>query len=431
MNDLNFSKAKKFFAAAVLGAFAFSLPAAVDARIHDPKVETKSVERKLPTLRERVAETMNKFKPSPEEKIFDAFDSSKNFSVPATVSSSDTSIIGTPIATQQQCVKYLLRNNPHPNLKVSAEEIVAYYYEEGAREGIRPDVAFAQALKETGFFRYGGDVIPEQNNYCGLGTTGGGVKGAFFDTPQLGARAHIQHLLSYASKRPPKVEIVDPRYDLIKNFRPQIFGKLTKWTDLNGVWAVPGNHYGEDILNLWMQAQIPDGSDASLEAADLKILLEDDKAAAYVYRGLVNMERENFYGACDDFKAALEVEAELKEALFDLALAQEKLNKNDDAIKTYDELLKIDDKFPAAWYNRGRLKLAKDDFKGAIKDFESSLAIETINAEAYNDIAVAYFRQKKYEEAWENMQKAADQNSTNALVNENYKKFAACVKVKK
>ena len=235
--------------------------------------------------------------------------------------------------------------------------------------------------------------------------------------------------MSYASKRPPKVEIVDPRYELIQKFRPQIFGKLTKWTELNGVWAVPGNHYGEDILNLWLEAQMPDSSDASLEAADLKILLEDDKAAAYVYRGLVNMERENFYGARDDFQAAVDVESELTEALFDLALAQEKLKKFDDAIKTYDELLRIDEKFVNAWYNRGLLKLNKDDFKGAINDFESSLAIETINADAYNNIAVAYFKQKKYEAAWKNIQHAAAQSSTNAVVKENYDKFKVCVKI--
>lgn len=429
---MKFSNLRRLVAVAMLGAFTLYLPATVDARLHDPKLETKSVEKKsLPTLRERVSETMNKFKPAQDENTFDAFDRQQNFSVPTTLSTSDTSIIGTPMATQQQCVKYLLRNNPNPNLKVSPEEIVAYYYEEGKREGIRPDVAFAQALKETGFFRYGGDVIPEQNNYCGLGTTGGGVKGEFFATPQLGVRAHIQHLLSYTSKRPPKVEIVDPRYELIQKFRPQIFGKLTKWTDLNGVWAVPGKHYGEDILNLWIQAQSPDASEASMEAANLKVLLEDDKAAAYVYRGLVNMERKDFYSAKEDFQAALQVEPELPEALFDLALAQENTRKPADAIKIYDELLKVDEKFAIAWYNRGRLKLIQNDFKGAIKDFESSLAIETINAEAYSNIAIAYLKQKKYEEAWINMQKAAEQNSTNPIVNENYEKFAAHVKVKK
>jgi len=344
---------------------------------------------------------------------------------------SDVPIFGEPVATPEQMVNFINKRNPNPKLNCTVKQLVQLYYLEAGREGIRPDITLCQAIKETGTWNYGGDVIPEQNNYCGLGTTGGGVKGAFFETPQLGARAHVQHLLAYTSKRPPREEIIDPRYELIKKFRPQIFGKLTKWTELNGVWAVPGNHYGEDILNLWAQAQMPDGSDASLEAADLKVLLEDDKAAAYVYRGLVNMERENFYDAEDDFKAALEVESELKEALFDLAITQEKLLHFDDAIKTYDKLLIIDERFPAAWHNRGRLKLARNDYAGAIADYESSLTIETINADAYNDIALAYFKQKKYEDAWLNMQKAAAQSSTNPIVKENYERFAACVKVKK
>lgn len=344
---------------------------------------------------------------------------------------SDVPIMGDPVATQEQMINYINKRNPNPKLNCTVKQIVHLYYLEAGREGIRPDIAICQAIKETGVWAYGGDVVPEQNNYCGLGTTGGGVKGEFFATPQLGVRAHIQHLLSYASKRMPRVEVVDPRYELIKKFRPQIFGKLTKWTELNGVWAVPGNHYGEDILNLWVQAQMPDASDASMEAAELKVLLEDDKAAAYVYRGIVNMERENFYDAADDFAIALETEPELKEALFDLALAQEKISKPDKAIKTYDELLNIDDKFVDAWYNRGRLKLAKNDFKGAISDFESALAIETINADAYNDIAIAYFKQKKYDDAWKFIQLAAEQNSTNEIVKENYENFSACVKVKK
>ncbi|MBD3879710.1 MAG: glucosaminidase domain-containing protein [Quinella sp. 1Q5] len=344
---------------------------------------------------------------------------------------SDVPIFGEPVATPEQMVNFINKRNPAPKLNCTVKQLVHLYYLEGGREGIRPDIALCQAIKETGTWAYGGDVIPEQNNYCGLGTTGGGVKGEFFATPQLGVRAHIQHLLSYTSKRSPKVEIVDPRYELIKKFRPQIFGQLTKWTDLNGVWAVPGNHYGEDILNLWVQAQTPDGSDASWEAADLKVLLEDDKAAAYVYRGIVNMERENFYEATADFEIALKTEPELKEALFDLALVDEKLSDIDDAIETYNDLLAIDEKFVDAWYNRGRLKLGKNDFKGAISDFESSLAIETINPEAYNNIAIAYFKQKKYEDAWKYMQRAAEQSSTNPIVKENYEKFAACVKVKK
>ena len=170
-------------------------------------------------------------------------------SVPQTISAYDNSIIGTPLASQEQCVRYLLSNNPNPDITVSPPQLVSYYYEEGAREGIRPDVAFAQALKETGFFRYGGDVIPQQNNFCGLGTTGGGVKGAFFATAQLGVRAHIQHLLAYSSTREPSEPVIDPRYQLVRDS----YGTRTlgTWEDLNGRWAVPGYTYGQSILSMF------------------------------------------------------------------------------------------------------------------------------------------------------------------------------------
>ena len=165
----------------------------------------------------------------------------------AVMSSDDNMIMGGAVATQEQCVRYLLRNNPYPKLNVSPQELVAYYYEEGSRVGIRPDIAFAQALKETGYFRYGGTVVPAQNNYCGLGTTSATVRGAYFATPRLGVKAHIQHLLAYASTEKPDDNIVDPRYDLVRNS----YGEktLTRWQDLNGRWAVPGAGYGQSILN--------------------------------------------------------------------------------------------------------------------------------------------------------------------------------------
>jgi len=160
----------------------------------------------------------------------------------------DDAILGTPMATKEQCVKYLLKVNPSPDIRVSANELVEYYYEEGTREGVRPDVAFAQALKETGYFRYGGTVSPDQNNYCGLGTTSTQVKGAYFSSPLLGVRAHIQHLLAYASTRPPVENVVDPRYDLVR----AVYSSSTigTWEGLNGRWAVPGRTYGEEILQI-------------------------------------------------------------------------------------------------------------------------------------------------------------------------------------
>jgi len=160
----------------------------------------------------------------------------------------DLTIMGEPIATKEQCVDYLLRHNPLPMISTTPEELVDDYYTEAGIEGIRADVAFAQALHETGNFAYGGDVLSVQNNYCGLGTTGNGVKGAWFPTAQIGVRAQIQHLVAYTTTRPPMLDVVDPRYELVK--RSEKFGQSYTWTDLNGKWAVPGKTYGQMILRI-------------------------------------------------------------------------------------------------------------------------------------------------------------------------------------
>ena len=160
-------------------------------------------------------------------------------------------ILGGPMATEQQCVNYLLKNNPAPDISVTPEELVSYYYEEATREGVRPDVAFAQALHETGNFSYGGTVTPDQNNYCGLGTTSATVQGGYFPSAQIGVRAHIQHLLAYATTRIPSEEIVDPRYSMVRDMYGSM--TLTHWVDLNGRWAVPGTTYGQRIMNIFQE----------------------------------------------------------------------------------------------------------------------------------------------------------------------------------
>lgn len=158
----------------------------------------------------------------------------------------EISVYGEAVAQKSQALAFLKANNAEPKINCSAEQMVDIYWNEATLEGIRPDIAFCQALLETGFFSYGGDVIPSQNNFCGLGTTGGGVKGAFFKTPELGARAHIQHLLAYARIVPPRTEIVDPRYKLVHGIRMER-GLINNWSGLNGTWAM-GGYYCEKIL---------------------------------------------------------------------------------------------------------------------------------------------------------------------------------------
>lgn len=158
----------------------------------------------------------------------------------------EISIFGQAEATQAQAVAYIKANNSKLLISCTVEQLVAYYWEEAEREHVRPDLALCQALVETGVFGYGGDVHHSQNNFCGLGTTGGGVKGASFKTPQLGVRAHIQHLLAYAKKGKPSVAVIDPRYEMAHKLRLER-GLIDKWYGLNGTWAM-GSYYCEKII---------------------------------------------------------------------------------------------------------------------------------------------------------------------------------------
>lgn len=123
------------------------------------------------------------------------------------------------------------------------------YYEEATREGVRAEVAFAQCMKETGFLKYGGDVLPNQYNFAGIGATGA-VHGASFANVRMGVRAQIQHLKAYASLTGLTQECVDPRFNLVKRGCAQYVEWLGKGENPNGYgWAV-SKSYGHDIVNM-------------------------------------------------------------------------------------------------------------------------------------------------------------------------------------
>ena len=179
------------------------------------------------------------------------------------------SIFGEAEASKKQAVALIKHNNPKVRLACSVEELVDLYWKEAEREGVRPDLALSQSLVETGTYAYGGDVHHNQNNFCGLGTTGGGVKGATFKTPELGVRAHIQHLLAYTQKKRPQTKIVDPRYELAHNIRMER-GMVDTWYGLNGTWAM-GSLYCEKIMATYQKMlAMPGGLEKKKDKPDKK-----------------------------------------------------------------------------------------------------------------------------------------------------------------
>lgn len=324
-----------------------------------------------------------------------------------------------------QMVHFIRQRNPHPKLNAPLEDVVQAYYDEAGREGIRPDVALCQALKETGYFAYGGDVSPDQNNFCGLGATGNKVAGARFATPQLGVRAHIQHLLAYASTERPKTAIVDPRYELLAEKHPELYGQVRAWTGLNGRWAVPGKHYGQEILWMWTEAQTPDGTNDSLITGFERVFAHPDDAQAYLYRGILFFNRQDYWLAERDFRRALELDKTSPAAWYDLALTQQKRGEPEASLTSYDQAIACRPEYLQAWYNRGlaAMDLHRDD--EALRSFQEILRFSPQSADAANAMAIVYLRQGKYDDAGSWLEKAGQINSANPRVQANRQQFQA------
>ena len=168
---------------------------------------------------------------------------------------SGTLITGKSILAPPQMAAFLLSKNPKPSLTMdyTALKLAETYISEGSAEGIRGDITFCQMMQETGYLKFGGDVLPEQNNYCGYGATNTTAKGkgAWFENPLMGVRCHIQHLKAYGSIDPLKNPLVQPSNGAENRFKYVTRGIAPNWEDLNGKWAVPGTNYGQSILKIY------------------------------------------------------------------------------------------------------------------------------------------------------------------------------------
>lgn len=142
----------------------------------------------------------------------------------------------------QTLAKFLTNNNSTVDSKY-ALRLAKIYIDEATHEGVNPDLAFTQMCLETGFLRFDGTVDRKQNNFCGLGVTGGGVKGHSFPTAEEGVRAHIQHLKAYGSTQNLNKELVDQRFKFVRR------GSGVNLSDLTGKWATD-RKYDKKIRSL-------------------------------------------------------------------------------------------------------------------------------------------------------------------------------------
>ena len=130
------------------------------------------------------------------------------------------------------------------------EEFCQIYVEEAKAEGIKVEVAFMQAMVETGWLKFGGAVQISQYNFAGIGALDGGAQGATFKTVREGVRAQIQHLKAYANEKPLNNTQVDPRFHLVKRGSAKYVEWLGQKENPNGYGWATAEDYGYKILRL-------------------------------------------------------------------------------------------------------------------------------------------------------------------------------------
>lgn len=160
-------------------------------------------------------------------------------------------------ATPGRLMAYLQQRNPGLDRRYAT---IAHEYMlagEGAR--IRWDVAFFQMIVETASLSYRrsngqpATVRPQQNNFAGIGATGGNVAGESFRDITEGVRAHVQHLQMYAgdvvvspvAERTRKVQA----WRILDSWRGSLRHAVT-FDDLALKWAPTDRTYGPSIDNV-------------------------------------------------------------------------------------------------------------------------------------------------------------------------------------
>lgn len=160
-----------------------------------------------------------------------------------------TKIAGQSRATVEQMRAYIKSKNP--DVPKSVLKMIPLYISEGEAEGIRGDVAFAQSCLETGNFTFRDSAVTlAQNNFCGMGVTSRGMKGASFKDRKTGIRAQIQHLKAYADERPLVNACVDPRFKYVERGCAKFVEYLGIKENPKGKGWASGAGYGKKIMGI-------------------------------------------------------------------------------------------------------------------------------------------------------------------------------------
>lgn len=130
----------------------------------------------------------------------------------------------------------------------------------------------------------------------------------------------------------------------------------------------------------------------------------------YIDKGIEKIHQGKFEDAIENITKSIELKNDWEISYFYRAVANQALEKWDDAMLDYTKALQINDKMTDAYYNKAKITLsrkdiANPDIKKAISDLEKALELDDKFVDALFAMAAAYKKLGDYHKSLEYLEK--------------------------
>jgi len=132
--------------------------------------------------------------------------------------------------------------------------------------------------------------------------------------------------------------------------------------------------------------------------------------------GLSAYQRGDWEAVIRYMEQLLEAEPKSADAHYLIGEASRFLKKNSDALRAYEEAIRLDPKFGAAYLGRARIRIATNRLKDARNDLQKAIDLDSNLGEAYLELAVLDTKNKDFEQALKSLDEAAARMPQSAVV---------------
>jgi len=134
-------------------------------------------------------------------------------------------------------------------------------------------------------------------------------------------------------------------------------------------------------------------------------------AEEYFNRGRERLSSEDYYGAIEDFTAAIEIKPNYANAYFQRAYNKFNIKDYYGAINDYSKAIELNPDYVDAYNNRGNAKINLKDYYGAINDLSKAIELNPDYVDAYNNRGSAKYLLGDFNGACGDWRKAASLGS--------------------